>query len=115
VIERHETTARLSKVLIAGGFVFLSGLTAKDKSGDVRAQTVDILNQIDGYLKLAGTDKDHLVSANIWLADISSFPEMNAGWESWINPQALPARATVESKLAGKGSLVEIMAQAILP
>lgn len=115
MIIRHDTTARLSKVLTAGQFVFLSGLTAKDKSGDVKQQTLDILAQIDGYLEKAGTNRDHLVSVNIWLTDISTFPAMNEAWESWINPQALPARATVESQLAGKGSLVEIMAQAILP
>lgn len=115
MIDRFETTGRLSKVLKAGGFVFLSGLTAKDKSGDVRQQTLDILRQIDGYLAQAGSDKAHLVSVNIWLTDISGFAEMNAAWESWVDPSALPARATVESALAGKGALVEIQAQAILP
>jgi hypothetical protein len=42
MIVRHENTGRLSKALVANGFVFLSGLTAKDRSGGVREQTADI-------------------------------------------------------------------------
>jgi len=115
MIKRFEPTTRLSKAVTAGGFVFLSGLTAKDKAGDVRQQTLDVLAQIDHYLALAGTDKRNLVSANIWLTDVSTFGDMNAAWESWIDPAALPARATVESALMGKGSRVEIQVQALLP
>ncbi len=36
-----------SKVLVANGFAFLSGLTTKDRSGGVKEQTADILAQID--------------------------------------------------------------------
>lgn len=115
MIERFETTNRLSKVLTAGNLVFLSGLTAQDKSKNVRDQTLEVLEQIDRYLTMAGTDKRHIVSANIWLTDVGTFAEMNEAWESWVDPNALPARATVGSPLAGRGSLVEIQVQAIKP
>jgi enamine deaminase RidA (YjgF/YER057c/UK114 family) len=112
-IIRHELTPVLSKVLVANGFVFISGLTAKDKSGGVYEQTRDILAQIDAYLALANTSKEKLVKVNIWLTDISTFNEMNRAWTSWIDPARPPARATVESQLGGTGSLVEIMAEAL--
>jgi len=115
MIERFETTSRLSKILAVGNSVFLSGLTAKDKSGDVKQQALDIFHQIEGYLAMAGTDKRHLVSVNIWLADITLAPRMNEAWESWIDPEALPARATVGAALGGQGTLIEVMAQAIRP
>lgn len=41
---------------------------------------------------MAGTDKSKLVSVNIWLKDISQFDQMNATWELWVDPSALPAR-----------------------
>src|SRR5690606_11570843 len=66
MIKRYETTNFLSKVLVANGFAFLSGLTAKDRSGGVIEQTADILAQIDDYLAMAGTDKSRIVVANIW-------------------------------------------------
>ena len=113
MIERFDLTPRLSKALKANGFVYLSGLTAKDKSGGVAEQTADILAQIDHYLALAGTSKSKLVKVNVWLADVSTFAEMNSAWEAWVDPACPPARATVESRLAGSGSLVEIMAEAL--
>jgi enamine deaminase RidA (YjgF/YER057c/UK114 family) len=114
LITRYEPNGRLNKVVIANGFAFLSGITAKDTSGDAGAQTADILKQIDGYLVQAGTSKDKLVSANIWLSTMSDAAGMNEVWQSWIDPETAPARATVESKLASPDILVEIMVQAVL-
>ncbi|MFN3674173.1 MAG: RidA family protein [Bosea sp. (in: a-proteobacteria)] len=114
MITRYEVTGRLSKVLVANGFAFLSGLTAKDRSGGVKEQTADILSQIDAYLAMAGTDKTRIVVGNIWLKDIGAFSEMNAAWEAWVDPKQPPARATVESRLAADDILVEIQVQALV-
>jgi enamine deaminase RidA (YjgF/YER057c/UK114 family) len=114
MIVRHENTGRLSKALVANGFVFLSGLTAKDRSGGVREQTADILAQIDHYLALAGTNKSRLVTGNIWLKDVGTFNEMNEAWEAWVDKECPPARATVESRLAHDSILVEIQVQGLV-
>lgn len=110
--ERFEQTAVLSKVVRHKDHVWVSGLTARDKAGDVAAQTADILEQIDGYLATAGSDRNRLLRVNIWLADIRDFAAMNAAWERWILKDNLPARATAEAKLGGSHSLVEMMAEA---
>jgi enamine deaminase RidA (YjgF/YER057c/UK114 family) len=73
-----------------------------------------ILAKIDGYLAQAGTSKSKILTAQIWLPDISTFGEMNAAWEAWIDPKAPPARATVESRLAGPQYKVEIMVTAAI-
>jgi len=112
-IKRFESTGRLSKVVVANGVAFLSGLTAKDRSGGVREQTADVLAQIDTYLDLAGTAKSKLLKVNIWLRDLSDFAEMNAAWDAWVDPSQAPARATVQSSLVD-GILVEIMAEALI-
>ncbi len=112
-IARYESTGRLSKVVVANGVAFLSGLTAKDRSANVREQTADILTQIDTYLGMAGTAKSKLLKVNIWLRDLSDFAEMNAAWDAWIDPTEAPARATVQSSLVD-GILVEIMAEALV-
>ncbi|MGN6098068.1 MAG: RidA family protein [Bosea sp. (in: a-proteobacteria)] len=114
MVERHEVTGRLSKVLVANGFAFLSGLTAADRSGGVREQTTDTLRQIDGYLAAVGSDKTRIVVANIWLKDIASFGEMNVAWDAWVDRDRPPARATVESRLAAENILVEIQVQALV-
>jgi enamine deaminase RidA (YjgF/YER057c/UK114 family) len=66
------------------------------------------LAKLEHLLAEAGTDKAQLLSANIWLADMATFAEMNAVWDAWIAPGHPPARATVESRLAAPEYKVEI-------
>lgn len=108
-IERIKVGPRMSQAVIHGDTVYLAGQVADDTSADVAGQTRQILDKIDGLLAEAGTDKSKLLSANVWLSDISTFNEMNSVWDVWVTPGSPPARATVESKLAGPQYKVEIM------
>lgn len=113
-IKRYDVGTRLSKMVTHNGIAYLAGLTADDTSADVKGQTTQILAKIDHYLAQAGTSKSNLLTAQIWLPDISTFNEMNAAWEAWIDPKNPPARATVESRLAGAQYTVEIMVTAAI-
>ena len=108
-IERIKVGPRMSQAVIHGDTVYLAGQVADDTTADVAGQTQQILTKIDDLLAEAGTDKSKLLSANIWLSDISTFGQMNAVWDQWVTPGQPPARATVESKLAGPQYKVEIM------
>src|SRR5919205_157561 len=109
-VERHEVGPRMSQIVIHGDTVYLAGVVGRNTAGkSVTEQTKDILAAIDGYLAKAGTDKSKLLSANIWIADMAKFNEMNAVWDAWVSPGNTPARATVEAKLAAPGYHVEIM------
>ena len=109
-IKRHDVGPRMSKVVVHGNTVYLAGIVAEAAKGkSVGEQTKDILGQIDGFLAKAGTDKSKLLSANIWITDMSTFAEMNAVWDAWVAPGHTPARATVEAKLAAPDYKVEIM------
>ena len=112
MIERIENGQRFCRVMKHNGIVYLSGLTADDTAGDVVAQTKDVLAKIDRYLQLAGTDRSKLLTAQIWLRDIADFDRMNSVWDGWIDPAAMPVRATVEARLAGASLRVEIMVTA---
>jgi enamine deaminase RidA (YjgF/YER057c/UK114 family) len=108
-IRRIDPGARMSGAVVRGDTVYLSGQVALDAGGEsVTAQTKNILDRIDVLLEKAGTNKSNLLSASIWLADISTFAEFNAVWDGWVDPEASPARATVESKLAAPQFTVEI-------
>ena len=109
-IERHETGPRMSKAVARGDTVYLPGIVAGAAKGkSVADQTKDILAQIDDLLAKAGSDKSRLLTANIWIADMANFAEMNAVWDAWVSPGNTPARATVEAKLAAPDYKVEIM------
>jgi enamine deaminase RidA (YjgF/YER057c/UK114 family) len=112
-IRRFQSNARLSRIVVYQGVAYVAGTTAADRSGDVLAQTRDVLGQIDGYLASVGTDKSRLLSVQIWLKDIDrDFAGMNAAWAEWIPADAVPTRATCEAKLAAADILVEIIVTA---
>jgi enamine deaminase RidA (YjgF/YER057c/UK114 family) len=108
-IERIKVGPRMSQVVIHGDTIYLAGQVADDPSADVAGQTRQILAKIDNLLAEAGADKSKVLSANVWLSDISTFDQMNAVWDKWVTPGQPPARATVESRLAGPEFKVEIM------
>lgn len=107
-IRRHEAKKVLSKAVEYSGFVYLSGLTADDKSKGVEDQTRDILKNVDRLLALAGSGKSRVLTATIWLSDITDRDRMNSAWIDWADPGNLPARACVEAKLGTPDCLVEI-------
>lgn len=108
-IERINVGPRMSGAVVHGDTVYLAGQTAKEAAGkSVAEQTTEILAIIDGLLATAGTDKSKLLMANIWLADMSTFSEMNGVWDKWVVPGQTPGRATVEAKLAAPQFTVEI-------
>lgn len=112
-IKRIEPGARMSQAVVNGDMVYLAGQVASEPVGTgVTAQTQNILDQIDRLLAAAGSDKEHLLTATIYLADIGHFSEMNAAWDAWVSKENPPTRATVEAKLAAPEYLVEIVVTA---
>ena len=115
-IRRIELTQppgpRMSRCVVRGDMVYLAGLTANDTTQDVKGQTRQILDKIDGYLAQAGTSKSNLLSANLWIKDMALFAEMNSVWNAWVDPANPPARACVRADMARPEVLVEIMVTA---
>ncbi|MGH7287335.1 MAG: RidA family protein, partial [Myxococcota bacterium] len=66
------------------------------------------LAQLDRLLAEAGSDKRKILSATIWLSDMRHYDALNAAWDAWLAPDAKPARACVEAKLAFPQYWVEI-------
>ncbi len=110
-ITRIEPGPRMSNAVIHNGTIYLAGQVGNPGDG-VAAQTRTILAEIDRLLALAGSDKTRILMAQIWLADIANFAEMNAQWDAWVAKGHTPGRATGESKLAGPDYLVEIIVTA---
>ena len=112
-IARLYPGTRMSQAVVYGNLVYTAGQV--DDAQTVADQVRAVLSKIDDLLAEAGTNKSYLVSANVWLADIATVDEMNAVWEAWIDPAAMPARATVESKLVAPQYKVEIAVVAAIP
>ncbi len=115
-IQRIGVGPRMSAAVIHGDTIYVAGQVADKAAGaSVAEQTREILSIIDGILAQAGSDKTHLLSATIYLPDISTFAEMNSVWDAWVAKGHTPARATVEAKLAAPKFTVEIACIAAKP
>ncbi|RUZ75111.1 RidA family protein [Mesorhizobium sp. M7A.F.Ca.US.006.01.1.1] len=112
-IRRIDVGPRMSQIVIHGDTVYLAGQVGQP-TGNVASQTRDILAAIDELLAKAGSDKTKILQAIIWLADMSTFAEMNAEWDKWVPQGNTPARATGEAKLATPDYLVEIIITAAI-
>lgn len=113
-IERLHSGPRMSQAVIHNGLVYLAGQIGAPGE-DTAAQTRAVLDKIDALLAEAGTDKSHVLTATIWLADMSDFGAMNGIWDQWLGGANAPARATGEVKLATPDYRVEIIITAALP
>ncbi|WP_281967362.1 RidA family protein [Roseovarius nanhaiticus] len=110
MIERIETGPRMSRIVKHSGTVYLCGQVGS--GADVAEQTHDCLARVDALLAKAGSSREHILQAIVWLADMSDFDAMNEVWDAWVPEGHAPARACGEAKLANADLLVEVIVTA---
>ena len=102
-----------------GGMIYTAGQVAWDASGevtgigDVRAQTIQTLANVEAVLREGGATWDDVVKCNVYLKDMADFQVMNEEFAR-VFPVDPPARTTVQTPLAEEIMLVEIEAVAFL-
>ncbi|MGK0444816.1 MAG: enamine deaminase RidA (YjgF/YER057c/UK114 family) [Bermanella sp.] len=107
-IERLETGQRMSRIVKHNGTIYLCGQVAADASKDIKEQTQTMLDKVETLLEQAGSDKEHMLSATIYVRDMKDFSAMNEVWDAWVPQGYAPARACVEARMARPELLVEI-------
>ncbi|WP_305983717.1 RidA family protein [Roseibium sp. MMSF_3544] len=112
MIERLHTSTRMSKIVKHNGVAYLCGQVGAGET--VVEQTRDCLSRIDALLLEAGSDREHVLQAIVWLADMADFAEMNAVWDDWVPDGFAPARACGEARLARDVLKVEIIITAAI-
>lgn len=121
-IERYEPSPSMpgipliSNLVVHGGIAYLSGVTANPADlGDIKDQTHQITARIDALLAKAGTSKAKLLTAQVFLTDMSLFAAHNEAWNEWVDPNNRPVRACLLSpQLWRPGMVVEIMVTAAI-
>ncbi len=102
-----------------GNFIFTAGQVAWDGRGeltgpgDVRAQTLQTLNNVKSVLAAGGAGLGDVLKCTVYLKDMGDFQAMNEVFASFF-PTDPPARTTVQAALAEPEMLVEIEAIAYL-
>ena len=111
-IKRIDIGTRMSGAVIHGNTVYLAGQVGEGET--VTDQCKDALAEVDRLLAASGSDKSKILQTIIYLSDMSTFGEMNAVWEAWIDPANPPARATCEAKLTTPKYKVEFIVTAAI-
>ncbi len=110
----------VSSAVKAGKFVFVSGTPGFDKTGklavgDFAAQAKQVMDNITGTLKAAGTGWDRVVKVNVLLTRRTDFGEMNRVYSTYFAQGNYPARTTmVVTSLPQPDFLLEIECEAVL-
>src|ERR1017187_7054287 len=109
-----------SPAVRAGDFIFISRQVPVDPatqqliSGDIAAETRQVLNNINALLDACGATFADVVKCGVFLGDAADFAAMNAAYAEFFG-DAKPARATVVTGFAAPGIHVEIEAIAYKP
>ena len=108
-----------SQAIVAGGFVFCSGMAGIDPStgtvgGGIEAQTEQALRNLAAVLDSAGASMDDLVKVTIFYADVDDFGRLNEVYARHM-PDPPPARSAPANVRLPRGLLVSIDAIAALP
>lgn len=109
MIERFEGNGRYHNVLCWNEMVFLSGQTATDDGDTVEKQTKGCLRKIDDLLNKYGSDKAHILHADVYLKNQKDAAEFNKIWDAWVEKGEEPTRALMVSQLGREQILVEIV------
>jgi 2-iminobutanoate/2-iminopropanoate deaminase len=97
-----------SPELSFGNMVYVSGKgPGTGFTGDIKAQTKNVLDQIEESLKLAGSSMDKVLKVNVYLTDIANFAGMNESYMGRFGSDP-PVRTTVAVTAIPDGTLVEI-------
>jgi enamine deaminase RidA (YjgF/YER057c/UK114 family) len=107
-IARMEMTDRMSKIVIHQDTVYLSGQVADNSDAPIGPQTENMLAKVAQLLQQAGSGKENMLSATIYLRDMKDFAGMNAVWDQWVPQGHAPVRACVEARMARHDLLVEV-------
>ena len=109
-IRRADPGPRMSKAVRHGDTIYTMGHVARNRDGDIRAQTADVLERLEATLVEMGSDRSKLLSVTIYLTDMADFQAMNEVWDGWVDGPDAPARTTVQAALASPALRIEIAA-----
>ena len=90
----YSHVAKVGSVITIGGVAGVDPTTGELAGPDVGAQTRMILNSFETMLRAVGSDLDHIVHVNVFLADMADFDAMNDAYAERMGDHR-PARTVI--------------------
>lgn len=94
-------------LIFCSGQIPLNPETMEISGTEIKAQTGQVMKNLETVLTEAGTTLDKIIKTTIFLDTMNDFADMNAVYEKALNGHK-PARSTVEVSRLPKDVLIEI-------
>lgn len=102
-----------AQAIKVGDFIFTSGQiplvpeTMEIVTGDVKAQTIQVLENLKAVLEAANSSLEKIVKATVFIKDMNDFGAINEIYGQYLGANP-PARSCVEVARLPKDVLIEI-------
>jgi 2-iminobutanoate/2-iminopropanoate deaminase len=103
----YSQAVEMNHVLYISGQIPLDPETGKLVTGDITAQTEQVLKNVSAILSGAGYSFSDVVKSTCMLSDITNFKAMNEVYARYY-PEKQPARSAFAVKDLPLGALIEI-------
>ena len=94
--------------LYTSGQIAIDPATGNLVSGDITAETKQVMKNIGAVLEEAGMNFEDVLKTTIFIKDMNDFQKINEVYGSFFNEATAPARETVEVARLPKDVHVEI-------
>lgn len=121
IIQTHQAPTAIgpySQAIQHGNWLFVSGQIPLDPasgnvvSGDIKAQTRQVLNNLQAIIHASGLTLQQVVKCTCFLKNMNEFREFNEVYTEFFG-SILPARECVEVSRLPRDVLVEVSAIAV--
>lgn len=113
-IQRINPARLYSDATVHQGTVYFVEVPSSRQT-DIRTQARELFAAADATLAKVGSHRSQLLSATIYLPDLSDRDAFNEEWAAWIPVGCPPSRACVSAALMDPGMRVEVVFIAAIP
>ena len=103
----YSQAVLVDNVLYLSGQVAINPKTGNLETGDIQAETNQVMQNLKAVLRAAGMDFTHVAKTTIFLSDMGLFASVNEVYGKYFSAD-FPARETVAVKTLPKNVNVEI-------
>ncbi len=108
-IERFAVVKRRADMVVHDNTVYIGGQVAEDTSGDIEAQTQEVLITVERLLQSVGSDRSKVLSVRILLAHREDYAGLNRVWDAFFPEGHAPTRACTLAELIDPEWRVEMI------
>ncbi|MEQ9593688.1 MAG: RidA family protein [Cyclobacteriaceae bacterium] len=108
----YSQAIKVDNTLYVSGQIPFSNESNSLITGDITAQTLQVMKNLDAVLSAAGMGFENVVKCSIFLKDMNDFPKVNEAYGNSFTKNP-PARETVEVSRLPKDVHVEISCIAV--